>query len=78
MPRVRLGISDRQQAIEKDLAEYANGARFLNMKQVGEYLGTSNRKTLAEWLADVPAFHRGNKDTWHVMDIARKIERSTY
>lgn len=75
MPKVRIGVPQRQREIEDDLRARYGGA--MTAKDVGVELGMKHPNTYNGWLADVPAIVVNNRKKWRVADVAGKIYQNT-
>lgn len=78
MPRVNLGISEREKEIVAAMREIYGG-NYVNATQVGNYLGITAPVAL-QYLRDVPRIKLGRAYRFAMQDVARaiaKMEEST-
>ena len=73
MARVNLGVPERQKELEEDLREWAGKARYLNQKQIGEYLGLSDNEAIAERVRGLPYQPAGRQKLFHLRDISKRL-----
>lgn len=73
MPRVNLGISEREKEIVSAMRELYGG-NYVNATQVGNYLGITAPVAL-QYLRDVPRIKLGRAYRFAMQDVARMIAR---
>lgn len=73
MPKINFLVSKRQTEIRDDLLEFTGGARYMTLQGVMDYIGFRDRKTAMEWVSGMPHLLRGNRKTYCVTDVAKRL-----
>lgn len=73
MPRVNLGLSDREKEIIANMRELYKG-NYVNAKQIGEFLGV-RPECAVQYMRDVPRIKLGRAYRFSMQDVAKVIAK---
>ena len=63
--------TSRQLEIEMDLRSRHKG--MMNISEIAEELGLTNRQITAEFVEGLPSYLVGHRRKWRIADIARRL-----